>query len=162
MLIRSQLLKKGLDSYKTASDKALALLNGIAHTPVQRSNGIDAFLEETYQGVPIPVRVQRHGETVAEAALALYKAAKTKRARRMILIAIEDRPSLLESAIPEAVHVIPSTALSISRFLQNLQAGDESSNQASRLDDNSACSTPPLIPSPARRGNELAPALSRG
>ena len=77
MLIRSQLLKKGLDSYKTASDKALALLNGIAHTPVQRSNGIDAFLEETYQGVPIPVRVQRHGETVAEAALALYKAAKT-------------------------------------------------------------------------------------
>ena len=124
----SHLLKNGLDSYKTASGKALALLNGIAHTPVQRNNGIDAFLEETYQGVPIPVRVQRHGETVAEAALALYKAAKTKRARHMIVVAIEDIPPLLESAIPEAVQIIPSTALSISRFLQNLQDENQLSN----------------------------------
>ena len=124
----SHLLKNGLDSYKTASGKALALLNGIAHTPVQRNNGIDAFLEETYQGVPIPVRVQRHGETVAEAALALYKAAKTKRARHMIVVAIEDIPPLLESAIPEAVQIIPSTALSISRFLQNLHDENQLSN----------------------------------
>ncbi len=115
----SQVLKKGMDSYKTASGQALALLNGIAHTPVQRSNGIDAFLEETYRGVPIPVRVQRPGETVAEAALALYRAAKTKKAQRMIVVAIEDTPSLLESVIPEEVQIIPSAVLSISRFLQD-------------------------------------------
>ena len=126
----SHLLKKGIDSYKTASSQALALLNGIAHTPVQRSNGIDAFLEETYRGVPIPVRVQRHGETVAEAALALYKAAKTKKAQRMIVVAIEDTPSLLESTIPEGVQIIPSAVLSISRFLQDLRCKDRSSNHA--------------------------------
>ena len=126
----SHVLKKGIDSYKTASSQALALLNGIAHTPVQRSNGIDAFLEETYRGVPIPVRVQRHGETVAEAALALYKAAKTKKAQRMIVVAIEDTPSLLESTIPEGVQIIPSAVLSISRFLQDLRCKDRSSNHA--------------------------------
>ena len=123
----SHVFKKGVDSYKTASDQALALLNGIAHTPVQRSNGIDAFLEETYRGVPIPVRVQRPGETVAEAALALYKAAKTKQARRMIVVATEDTPSLLESSIPEAVQIIPSATLSISRFLQDLRDEGRSS-----------------------------------
>ena len=117
----SHVVKKGVDSYQTASSQALALLNGIAHTPVQRSNGIDAFLEETYRGVPIPVRVQRHGETVAEAALALYKAAKPKKVQRMIVVAIEDAPSLLESAIPEEVQIIPSTMLSISRFLRTLK-----------------------------------------
>ncbi|GAI03221.1 unnamed protein product, partial [marine sediment metagenome] len=74
----SKLLKNGLQSYKTANHHALALLNGISYTPVQRNNGIDAFLAETYQGVPIPLRVQRDGETVAEAASALYRAAMTK------------------------------------------------------------------------------------
>ena len=117
----SHVLKKGVDSYQTASSQALALLNGIAHTPVQRSNGIDAFLAETYRGVPIPVRVQRHGETVAESALALYKAAKTKKVQRMIVVAIEDTPPLLESTIPEGVQIIPSATLSISRFLRTLK-----------------------------------------
>ena len=135
----SHLLKKGVDSYKTASSQALALLNGISHTPVQRSNGIDAFLEETYRGVPIPVRVQRHGETVAEAALALYKAAKTKKAQRMIVVAIEDIPSLLESVIPEEVQIIPSAVLSISRFIQDLRGEDELSNHALRSENKSAC-----------------------
>lgn len=124
----SHVLKNGMDSYKTASGRALALLNGIAHTPVQRSNGIDAFLEKTYRGVPIPVRVQRPGETVAEAALALYKAAKTKKAQRMIVVAIEDMPSLLESVIPEEVQIIPSAVLSISRFIQDLRGEKRSSD----------------------------------
>ena len=134
----SQVFKKGADSYKTASSQALALLNGIAHTPVQRSNGIDAFLEETYRGVPIPVRVQRHGETVVEAALALYKAAKTKKAQRMIVVAIEDTPSLLEAVIPEEVQIIPSAVLSISRFLQDLRDGERSSDPALHSEGNAA------------------------
>lgn len=116
----SALLKNGLDSYRTANGDALAVLNGIAHTPVQRNKGIDAFLEKTYKGVPIPVRVQRHGETIAEAALALHKASKTKNARRMIVVAIEDVPPLLELEIPEDVQTVTSAALSINRVLTSL------------------------------------------
>jgi len=134
----SNLLKKGLDSYKTANSDALALLNGISHTPVQRSNGIDAFLEKTYNGTPIPVRVQRYGETVAEAASALHKAAKTKKARRMILVATEDVPSLLELEIPEDIQVVSSAALSINRILKSIQDGEQTSNDTMHSDGNSA------------------------
>lgn len=130
----SNLLKNGVDSYKTANAEALSLLNGIAHTPVQRNKGIDAFLKETYKGVPIPVRVQRRGETVAEAALVLYKAAKTKKALRMVLVAIEDVPSLLTLEIPEDVHVVRSAALSINRFLKVLGDEEQASNYAVHTD----------------------------
>lgn len=113
----SNLLKNGADSYKNAHGDALSLLNGIPHTPVQRNNGIDAFLTQTYEGVPIPVRVQRHGETLMEAAGALLKSARSKNAQRMILIATEDQPSLLPPEIPTDILVVPSAALGIARSL---------------------------------------------
>jgi len=131
----SQLLKNGIDSYRTANSAALSLLNGIPHTPVQRNSGIDAFLTETYKGVPVPVRVQRHGETVADAAYALHKAAKTKRARRMILVATEDQPSLLEMGIPQEILVVTSTSLSISRVLQEMRKEQKTSNRLDVGDD---------------------------
>ena len=34
----------------------------LAHSGFNGNNGIDAFLTEVCEGVPIPVRVQRHGE----------------------------------------------------------------------------------------------------
>ena len=116
----SNLLKNGLDSYRTANGDALSVLNGISYTPVQRNNGIDAFLTEVCGGVPIPVRVQRHGETVAEAVRALHKAATKKTARRMILVATEDQPSQLEMDIPQEVLVVASAALSISRVIRGI------------------------------------------
>lgn len=123
----SNLLKRGAESYKNADNEALSFLNGIPHTPVQRNNGIDAFLEATFQGVPIPVRVQRYGETIGDAAGALYKAAKSKNANRMIIIAIEDQPSLFDTGMPEGVIVIPSVALSIRKTLRKMK-DDETPN----------------------------------
>jgi len=124
----SNLLKNGIDSYRTASDDALTLLIGIPHTPVQRNHGIDALLVETYKGVPIPVRVQRNGETVADAAHALHKAAKTKMAGRMILVATEDQPSLFETEIPQEILVVTSAALAISRAIRTIRNEEETSN----------------------------------
>jgi len=134
----SSLMKNGIDSYRNANENALSLLNGIPHTPVQRNNGIDAFLIETYRDVPIPVRVQRHGETVADAACALHKAARTKNAGRMILIATEDQPSLFPLEIPEEIVVIPSAVLGMSRSIKLLKDQKETSNNAMHTDGNSA------------------------
>lgn len=116
-------MKNCMDSYRNANAGALSLLSGIPHTPVQRNNGIDAFLTKTYQGVPIPVRMQRHGETLADAASALHRAAKKKRAGRMVLIATEDQPALFDLGLPEAVVVVPSAALGIARSIRSI--GDE-------------------------------------
>ncbi|HOE11236.1 MAG TPA: DNA methyltransferase [bacterium] len=121
----SALLMNGLDSYRNANGDAVSLLNGIPHIPVQRNNGIDAFLQETFEGVPIPVRVQRHGETLSDAAGTLYKAGKTKKARRMILIAVEDVPTLFDLGIPNEVEVVTSAALSIRRLIRHLNAEEK-------------------------------------
>ena len=129
----SNLLKNGADSYKNANFDALSLLNGIPHTPVQRSNGIDAFLIQTYEGVPIPVRVQRHGETIMEAACELHKSARSKEAKRMILIATEDQPSLLPPEIPTDILVVPSAALEIARSLDSWNE-EEASNRGAPAD----------------------------
>ena len=122
MKTESDLLKNGSESYKNADHNALSQLNGISYTPVQRNNGIDAFLQETYAGVPIPVRIQRHGETLIQAATALYKAAKTKNAKRMVLIATEDQPSLVKIDIPPEVLVVSSTGLTVSRVINDLRS----------------------------------------
>ena len=126
----SQLLKVGSDSYRNADADALALLNGIPHTPVQRNSGIDAFLKATFDGSPIPVRVQKHGESLTDAASALYKAASTKNAKRMILIATEDVRSLWqEEPLPAEIVVIDSAALSIRRLIADIPEDDQASNK---------------------------------
>jgi len=129
----SNVLKNGVESYKNADSEVLSLLNGIPHTPVQRNNGIDAFLEATFLGVPIPVRVQRNGESIGEAVSALYKAASSKRAARMIMIAIEDQPSLFEMEMPAGVILVSSAALSITKVLKKMKE-EESSNRVKGSD----------------------------
>jgi site-specific DNA-methyltransferase (adenine-specific) len=134
----SNLLKNGIDSYRNVNGDALLYLNGIPHTPVQRNTGIDAFLTEAYRGVPIPVRVQRQGESIADAAFALHKAAKTKKAGLMILIATEDQPSLFPLVIPAEVVVVPSAVLGISRSINSIRDKEGASNNAMHADGNSA------------------------
>lgn len=67
----SLLLKKGRAAYANADSEALALLTGLELVPVQRNAGIDAFLRVPQGHSPIPIRVQRHGESLSEAATKL-------------------------------------------------------------------------------------------
>jgi len=123
----SRLLQSGIDAYKNADENALRLLNGVPHLPVQRNNGIDAFLQETFHGVPIPVRVQKRGEDLAKAANALFGACKTKKAEKMILIVTEDVPVLdFNIDMPSELIVIDSTELSIVRALKQLKKEENS------------------------------------
>jgi len=118
----SNLMKSGVESYKNADEASLALLNSIPHVPVQRNNGIDAFLRETFQGIPIPIRVQKHGETLSEAAVALHKAGRSKGAQFMILIATTNVPGLFpDDNIPDGVAVVPAASFGISKLLSDLR-----------------------------------------
>ncbi len=82
----SNLLKKGRKAYLSADKKALELLEGLKFNAVQRNKGIDAILQEQYQGTPILVRVQKDQETISESASALAKAMKIKKSKKSILI----------------------------------------------------------------------------
>jgi site-specific DNA-methyltransferase (adenine-specific) len=136
IVTESNLLKNGLEAYRNADETALSLLNDVPHVPVHRNKGIDAFLKATFNGLPIPVRVQKRGENLYEAASALHKAARSKKASRMILITTEDAPTLFpEPALPESVIVVNSAALNIKRLITRLESEDQktSNNRRQRM-----------------------------
>ena len=87
---KSQVLLQGRDTYQTASETALALLDGLDFVPVQRNGGIDAFLKEGDEGGPIALRVQRKSETVLDAANKLSKATVGKNIAQKFLICLKE------------------------------------------------------------------------
>ena len=122
----SRLLKNGVESYINVDDTAISLLNGIPHVPVHRNKGIDAFLKVTINGVPIPVRVQKQGESVSEAANALEMAARSKNASQMILIVTDEVPTLFPvDNIPDSMIVIHSVGLSIKKVLAKIESDNK-------------------------------------
>ena len=116
----SKLLTKGRDAYRNADETALSYLQGLDYVPVQRNGGIDAILKHGTDGTPVPVRVQREGETILEAARKLYKAAQNKNVSTMFLIATTPGGYMaLASDLPEGVVLIETPALSIRQRLTN-------------------------------------------
>lgn len=110
----SALLAKGRAAYATADIASLALLDGLDLVPVHRNNGIDAFLKLSGGNGLIPIRVQRAGESVIEAANLLSRAAKSKRATSAILIRTEESRELFSTCqLPAFIHLVDSTALSV-------------------------------------------------
>lgn len=130
----SNLLKKGRLAYMNSDSSALGLLVGLELVPVQRNNGIDAFLKLTIDGTPIPIRVQRATETLAEAASLLFRAAKSKNSVRAILIRTSENEDLFPAAtIPGFIEVVDATAIEVKKRLSNLLArfeGEKLDNKA--------------------------------
>jgi site-specific DNA-methyltransferase (adenine-specific) len=120
----SRLLEVGREAYRNADDAALAILKGLEIVPVHRNNGIDALLKQTFEDGPVPIRVQRSGETLLDAALTLSKAAAGKGAKVMFVVALA-RGGYFEFAeeLPSGVIVVESPALGIRDHLKRLTEG---------------------------------------
>lgn len=126
----SQLLKSGRDAYQQVDQAALAYLRGLEITPVQRNHGIDAFLKAEFCGGPIPIRVQRPGESLLDAAYLLHKAASTKQALAMILVATEPGFGFdLAASLPPEIFIVDSTSQAITTLLRNLEAEQRTQQQ---------------------------------
>jgi len=110
----STLLQIGRESYRTADENALALLRGLDCVPVHRNRGIDAILTRQHEGRPVPIRVQRKGESVPAAADMLWRAARTKQAKMMILVVTHRGGDLgLRQNLPPNVVTVESPAAQI-------------------------------------------------
>lgn len=118
----SRLLEVGREAYRTADVAALALLQGLDFVPVHRNNGIDALLKQEFEGGPVPIRVQRRGETLLDAAQKLSKAATGKRAKLMFVVALS-RSGCFEFAneLPPGVVAVESPAIGIKEHLDKLK-----------------------------------------
>ena len=120
----SRLLEVGRDAYRNADDTALAMLQGLEYVPVQRNNGIDAILKLEFDGGPVPIRVQRSGETLHDAALKLSKASAGKGAKIMFVVALA-RGGCFEFAdeLPSGVIPVESPALGIRDHVARMKEG---------------------------------------
>jgi site-specific DNA-methyltransferase (adenine-specific) len=118
----SKLLEIGKEAYRNIEEEILQQLAGLDIVPVQRNNGIDAFLKLEYKGGPVPIRVQRLGETLTAAISSLYKAARTKSAAVMIVISTQEELNLgFEIPPPPGVIVVDSTARAVEKVIQQLE-----------------------------------------
>lgn len=89
LITTSNLLKKGKKAYQNKSEKTLAILKSIGAFPVQRNSGIDGFLDQHYEGKPVPVKIQMSHESIDDAIEKLEKA--TKRKEYLLRIVIQTK-----------------------------------------------------------------------
>lgn len=123
---QSRLLEVGRESYRNADENALAMLQGVECVPVQRNAGIDAILKQDFAGGPVPILVQRLGETLVEAARKLSKASTSKGAKLMFLIALTKGGCFdFADDLPAGVVIIESPAWGIREYLDKLKTSDD-------------------------------------
>lgn len=114
----SLLLKKGRKAYFNVNEEALNILASLDIIPVQRNQGIDAILKENYQGKPVPIRVQRQGESLHRALALLHKASQVKGSLKSILVKTSDDLFDLElTNIPDHIMIIESPAYTVKKVL---------------------------------------------
>ncbi|NMH25228.1 DNA-methyltransferase [Flavobacterium solisilvae] len=86
IISESNLLNKGTNEYFEKTEKELAILQNINAFPVQRNSGIDGFLKEHCDGIPVPVKIQGEYETIESAIEKLEKASMGKNYNTKIVI----------------------------------------------------------------------------
>jgi len=86
VISESNLFNKGTNEYQEKTEKELAILKNINAFPVQRNSGIDGFLKDHFEGMPVPVKIQGEYETMEDAIEKLEKASFGKDYKMKILI----------------------------------------------------------------------------
>jgi site-specific DNA-methyltransferase (adenine-specific) len=90
VISESNLLNKGTSEYQEKTEKELAILQNINAFPVQRNAGIDGFLKDHFDGLPVPVKIQGEHDTFEVAIEKLEKASFGKGYKMKILIQTRD------------------------------------------------------------------------
>lgn len=90
IISESNLLNKGTHEYLEKTEKELVILENINAFPVQRNSGIDGFLKHSYDGLPVPIKIQSEYETIEDAIEKLERASIGKNYSMKIVIQTKD------------------------------------------------------------------------
>ncbi len=115
---RSNLLNKGIHKYLEKTQKELEMLDNISAFPVQRNLGIDGFLKEHYNGMPVPVKIQGESETIEDAIEKLNKASKGKNYAMRIVIQTKEYEMSRLFDFQTDIKIIKSLDLQVSQILK--------------------------------------------
>ena len=130
VISESNLLNKGTNEYQEKTEKELAILQNINAFPVQRNSGIDGFLKDHFEGMPVPVKIQGEYETIEDAIEKLEKASYGKDYKMKILIqtretginrlfGFESDVTILKSLELQTKDLMKKNNEGITRVLQN-------------------------------------------
>lgn len=130
VISESNLLNKGTNEYQQKTEKELAILQNINAFPVQRNSGIDGFLKDHFEGMPVPVKIQGEYETIEDAIEKLEKASYGKDYKMKILIqtretgisrlfGFESDVTIIKSLELQTKDLIKKNNEGITRVLQN-------------------------------------------
>lgn len=111
IISESNLLIKGTDEYNEKTEKELVILQNINAFPVQRNKGIDGFLKDHFEGMPVPVKIQGEHETIENAINKLKKSTLGKDYKMKILIQTKETDIEGSSGLESDVIIIKSLEL---------------------------------------------------
>ncbi|AWM12751.1 site-specific DNA-methyltransferase [Flavobacterium sediminis] len=118
IISESNLLNKGSNEYQEKTEKELAILQNINAFPVQRNSGIDGFLKEHYENMPIPVKIQNEYETLEDAIEKIEKASIGKNYKMKILIQTKETETNRLFDFESNVKIIKSLELQTNDLMQ--------------------------------------------
>ncbi|MFZ6024391.1 MAG: DNA-methyltransferase [Bacteroidota bacterium] len=113
IISESTLLNKGISDYLEKTEKELAILQNINAFPVQRNSGIDGFLKEYSEGMPVPVKIQSDYETIEDAIEKLERASIGKNYPTKIVIQTKDAGSSRLFSFQTDVIILKSLELQV-------------------------------------------------
>lgn len=142
VISESNLLNKGTNEYQEKTEKELATLQNINAFPVQRNSGIDGFLKEHFEGMPVPVKIQGENETIEDAIEKLEKSSYGKDYKMKILIQTKETGISRLFGFESDVTIMKSLELQTKDLLKKSNEGITSVSQKRSGKANST--TPPL------------------
>ena len=142
VISESNLLNKGTNEYQEKTEKELATLQNINAFPVQRNSGIDGFLKEHFEGMPVPVKIQGENETIEDAIEKLEKSSYGKDYKMKILIQTRETGISRLFGFESDVTIMKSLELQTKDLLKKSNEGITSVSQKHGGKVNST--TPPL------------------
>ncbi|MDO4857124.1 MAG: site-specific DNA-methyltransferase [Thermoguttaceae bacterium] len=118
----SELLEKGVTSYRTKSEEEKHILALLNCEIVQRNRGIDGIMRIRCQNQLVAVKIQKASESLLESAHLLLKAGRSKHCGFFILIQTHREQNLFPVEIPEEILVLDHYQLKIREYLNQEMA----------------------------------------
>lgn len=118
IISESEVLNKGITSYKEKNDFEQNLLTILNAIPVQRNKGIDGFIQNKNGNNLIPVKIQKENETLEEAIANLEYAVRGKNFSIKILIQTNELQTNTLFSTTTDVKVVKYVNLQIKNLLK--------------------------------------------
>ena len=113
----SNLLNLGIEKYKTKTDEELKILKSMDAKVVQRNKAIDGFLSQNFENYPVPIRIQKKGESLDSIIELMRSNKKTRESKLKIIVRTESEELLDFPDVPEDFLILDYYKYKVNDFI---------------------------------------------